>query len=281
MTTTAVLSPSSVVMRAARGSDGDALARLAALDSKRAPRGDFLVAEVDGAIHAAIQLDDGLVDRQPVPPDRRPRRAARAARGRRRRQGPAQPPRPGRAARAAPRAARAGRVSVTTAPPRPLPAGAPADGAPAAAPGWQIWTGLWIVYLVWGSTYLAIRVVVETVPPFLSAGARFGFAGAAMLAFLAARRGRGVLRPTREQLLSCLAVGTLLMGANAVRQRRRGRGALEHGGAADRLRAAVGDPLPPRARRARRGPQRRRRARRLRRRRRCSCSPASRPAARR
>ena len=50
MTTTAVLSPSSVVMRAARGSDGDALARLAALDSKRAPRGDVLVAEVDGAI---------------------------------------------------------------------------------------------------------------------------------------------------------------------------------------------------------------------------------------
>ena len=60
MTTTAVLSPSSVVMRAARGSDGDALARLAALDSKRAPRGDVLVAEVDGAIHAAIGLDDGL-----------------------------------------------------------------------------------------------------------------------------------------------------------------------------------------------------------------------------
>ena len=60
MTATAVLSPSSVVMRAARGSDGDALARLAALDSKRAPRGEFLVAEVDGAIHAAIGLDDGL-----------------------------------------------------------------------------------------------------------------------------------------------------------------------------------------------------------------------------
>jgi drug/metabolite transporter (DMT)-like permease len=36
-----------------------------------------------------------------------------------------------------------------------------------------------------------------------------------MLAFLAVRRGPAVLRPTREQLLSCLAVGTLLMGANA------------------------------------------------------------------
>ena len=107
-------------------------------------------------------------------------------------------------------------MSSTTTPPHPSPAGAPADSAPAEAPGWQIWTGLWIVYLVWGSTYLAIRVVVETVPPFLSAGARFGFAGLAMLAFLAVRRGPSVLRPTREQLLGCLAAGTLLMGANAV-----------------------------------------------------------------
>ena len=80
---------------------------------------------------------------------------------------------------------------------------------------WQIWTGLWIVYLVWGSTYLAIRVVVETVPPFLSAGGRFVIAGAAMLAFLAWRRGPSVLRPSRRQLVSCLAVGVLLMGANA------------------------------------------------------------------
>ncbi len=103
---------------------------------------------------------------------------------------------------------------TTLTPSRRRPA-APAD-APAGAPGWQIWTGLWIVYIVWGSTYLAIRVVVETVPPFLSAGARFSLAGAAMLAFLTWRRGRAVLRPTRRQLLSCFAVGTLLMGANAV-----------------------------------------------------------------
>ncbi len=106
-------------------------------------------------------------------------------------------------------------MSVTSTSPENLPAGAPADGAPAATPEWQVWTALWIVYLVWGSTYLAIRVTVETIPPFLSAGARFAFAGAAMLAFMAIRRGVGVLRPTRAQLLSCLAVGTLLMGANA------------------------------------------------------------------
>jgi drug/metabolite transporter (DMT)-like permease len=104
-------------------------------------------------------------------------------------------------------------VSTTATSPSSLPAGTP--GTAATAPEWQVWVALWIVYLVWGSTYLAIRVTVETVPPFLSAGARFGFAGAAMLAFLAVRRGAHVLRPSRAQLLSCLAVGTLLMGANA------------------------------------------------------------------
>ena len=93
MTTTSVLSPSSVVMRAARGSDGDALARLAALDSKRAPRGEVLVAEVDGAIHAAIGLDDGLVIANPFHPTAglvallELRAGAVAAKGRRSRRG--------------------------------------------------------------------------------------------------------------------------------------------------------------------------------------------------
>jgi len=100
-------------------------------------------------------------------------------------------------------------MATTLSPPHP------AAARPQAAE-WQVWTGLWIVYIVWGSTYLAIRVVVETVPPFLSAGGRFLLAGAAMLAFLAWRRGPSVLRPSRRQLLSSLAVGVLLMGANAV-----------------------------------------------------------------
>jgi drug/metabolite transporter (DMT)-like permease len=76
-----------------------------------------------------------------------------------------------------------------------------------------VWTGLWIVYIVWGSTYLAIRVMVETVPPLLGAGVRFAVAGAVMLAVLSLHRR---VRPTRAQLLSALAVGLLLPGANAV-----------------------------------------------------------------
>ncbi len=82
-----------------------------------------------------------------------------------------------------------------------------------AAPAWKVWTGLWIVYIIWGSTYLAIRVMVETVPPLLGAGVRFTIAGAVMLAVLAVRRS---VRPTRAQLLSALAIGILLPGANAV-----------------------------------------------------------------
>jgi drug/metabolite transporter (DMT)-like permease len=82
-----------------------------------------------------------------------------------------------------------------------------------AAPAWRVWAALWIVYLVWGSTYLAIRVMVETVPPLLGAGLRFGIAGAVMLAVLAVHRS---VRPTRAQLLSALLIGMLLPGANAV-----------------------------------------------------------------
>ncbi|CAA9550332.1 MAG: Permease of the drug/metabolite transporter (DMT) superfamily, partial [uncultured Thermoleophilia bacterium] len=37
-----------------------------------------------------------------------------------------------------------------------------------------MWSALGIVYVVWGSTYLAIRIMVETVPPLLGAGLRFG-----------------------------------------------------------------------------------------------------------
>ena len=41
------------------------------------------------------------------------------------------------------------------------------------APPWKIWTALWIVYIVWGSTYLGIALMVETIPPLLGAGVRF------------------------------------------------------------------------------------------------------------
>jgi drug/metabolite transporter (DMT)-like permease len=93
---------------------------------------------------------------------------------------------------------------------------APVASTRAVPEAWRVWACLWIVYIVWGSTYLAIRVMVETVPPLLGAGTRFMLAGGGVLAVLLARRGWAAIRPTRRQLLGALIVGTLLTGANAV-----------------------------------------------------------------
>ncbi|MEU2182775.1 EamA family transporter [Streptomyces thermolilacinus] len=80
-----------------------------------------------------------------------------------------------------------------------------------------VWAALAIVYLVWGSTYLAIRIAVETMPPFLSAGARFVVAGLLLAALLAWRHGPGVLKVTRAQLASAAVVGVLLLlGGNGL-----------------------------------------------------------------
>jgi drug/metabolite transporter (DMT)-like permease len=81
------------------------------------------------------------------------------------------------------------------------------------------------VYIVWGSTYLAIAYVVETLPPFIAAGARFLAAGAMLGAFLLAqdrwRRSRGapssVERPRGVEWRTALIVGALLLlGGNGM-----------------------------------------------------------------
>jgi drug/metabolite transporter (DMT)-like permease len=81
----------------------------------------------------------------------------------------------------------------------------------------RVWVALWTVYLVWGSTYLAIRYVVETMPVLLSAGARFFVAGALFALWLVARRGWGAMRFTRGEVLGCSFVGVaLLLGGNGL-----------------------------------------------------------------
>ena len=65
------------------------------------------------------------------------------------------------------------------------------------------------VYLIWGSTYLAIRIALEGFPPFLMAAIRFPIAGLLMFAFL---RWRGIAAPTPRQWLNCLITGSLLLG---------------------------------------------------------------------
>ena len=75
-----------------------------------------------------------------------------------------------------------------------------------------IWVALLTLYFVWGSTYLGIRVAVETIPPFLMAGSRFVLAGLVMFGFaLVLGRGR-ISRPTGRELRDSLVIGSLLMG---------------------------------------------------------------------
>lgn len=82
---------------------------------------------------------------------------------------------------------------------------------------WLVWLALWTVYIVWGSTYLAIRVTIETMPPLLTAGVRFVLAGSIMYGILAFRRGRASMRITgREAASSALIGGGLLLGGNGL-----------------------------------------------------------------
>ncbi|GAA2247589.1 MULTISPECIES: EamA family transporter [Kitasatospora] len=79
------------------------------------------------------------------------------------------------------------------------------------------WAALAVVYVVWGSTYLAIRITVETVPPFLSASARFVVAALLLALLLAWRQGPAVLRVNAPQLGSAALVGVmLLLGGNGL-----------------------------------------------------------------
>jgi len=71
-----------------------------------------------------------------------------------------------------------------------------------------IWAAMISVYIVWGSTYLAIRFAVQTMPPFLMAAARFLLAGAVLYGL---RRARGDAAPTRLEWRSAAIVGVLLL----------------------------------------------------------------------
>ena len=78
----------------------------------------------------------------------------------------------------------------------------------------KIWIALLALYVVWGSTYLAIHFAVETLPPFLMAGIRFLVSGAVLLIW---RRAAGDAMPTARQWRSTAIVGILLLlGGNGL-----------------------------------------------------------------
>ncbi|MFP5297940.1 MAG: EamA family transporter [Actinomycetota bacterium] len=86
-----------------------------------------------------------------------------------------------------------------------------------SAPTWLVWTALWIVYIVWGSTYLAIRIVVETMPSLLTAGIRFFTAGLVVATILVVKRGWSGIKVTRQELGASALIGSLLMlGGNGL-----------------------------------------------------------------
>ena len=78
----------------------------------------------------------------------------------------------------------------------------------------KIWIALFALYVVWGSTYLAIRFAVETIPPFLHAGLRFLISGLILVIW---RRAAGDAMPTLNQWKSLAIIGTLLLlGGNSL-----------------------------------------------------------------
>jgi drug/metabolite transporter (DMT)-like permease len=65
-----------------------------------------------------------------------------------------------------------------------------------------------LVYVIWGSTYLAIHYAIATIPPFLMAGTRFLVAGVVLYAW---QRTRGGPKPTPVQWRNAAVAGTLLL----------------------------------------------------------------------
>jgi drug/metabolite transporter (DMT)-like permease len=88
---------------------------------------------------------------------------------------------------------------------RATPAG---SAAAHAVPRWQLFGGFLIIYVVWGSTYLAIKWAVETIPPFSLGAMRFLLAGGALYAW---SRWRGAPKPTAENWRASAVVGVLLL----------------------------------------------------------------------
>jgi drug/metabolite transporter (DMT)-like permease len=79
--------------------------------------------------------------------------------------------------------------------------------ATSRAPRWQTLLAFAIIYFVWGSTFLAIRVGVREVPPFLLAGMRFFTAGMVLYGWM---RGTGTASPTRCEWAAATLLAVLI-----------------------------------------------------------------------
>jgi drug/metabolite transporter (DMT)-like permease len=78
----------------------------------------------------------------------------------------------------------------------------------------KIWLALLALYIVWGSTYLGIKVAIETIPPFFHASIRFLISGIILVIW---QRSADQSMPTRKQWVSTAIIGTLLLlGGNGL-----------------------------------------------------------------
>ena len=79
---------------------------------------------------------------------------------------------------------------------------------------WQLLLAFAALYVIWGSTYLAIKIAIETMPPFLMASSRFLIAGLILYAFA---RLKGAGRPKASDWKTAAIVGTcLIAGGNGI-----------------------------------------------------------------
>ena len=101
-------------------------------------------------------------------------------------------------------------TALPTSPPPTPPSLTPPSRNSPAPPRAALLLAFATVYLVWGSTYLAIRIAVASLPPFVMGALRFGGAGAGFYLFL---RLRGSPRPSARNWGAAFVVGGLLLGA--------------------------------------------------------------------
>ncbi|MCO5218828.1 MAG: EamA family transporter [Thermomicrobiales bacterium] len=85
------------------------------------------------------------------------------------------------------------------------------------------WLALLTIWTVWGSTYLGMKIAVETIPPFLMTAMRFFFAAPILFAFAVPALKRGEIRVSARQVRSAALIGFLLLlggtGLGALAQR--------------------------------------------------------------
>lgn len=76
----------------------------------------------------------------------------------------------------------------------------------------EVAAGMAVIYVVWGSTYLAVAFVVETMPPLVASGLRFILAGIFIAALVWGFRGRRALLAGRGPIITASLIGGLMIG---------------------------------------------------------------------